>query len=221
VKDFNAIPVSRENKRPRVGVVGEIFLNNHPASNGNLEYYLEKNGIEVIIPPILDFFRRSYIIEKDKAKRNLLPHPVLNLLSAGLYDLIIERIKGKADKIMSGYRFASAHSSIGDLVKNIEHMIDVSYIVGEGWLVPAEIIQLIKQGVRSFVIVQPFGCLPNHISGRGMVKAIKEMYPHVQILSLDYDPDTSYANIENRLQMLIMTAKELDKKEIGRYAQAS
>ena len=80
---------------------------------------------------------------------------------------------------------------------------------------------MIKKGINSFVIVQPFGCLPNHITGRGMIKTIKTLYPQVQILSLDFDPDTSFANIENRLQMLIMTTKELDTTHGPEYPQAS
>lgn len=221
VDTFNAVPVRGEGTRPRVGIVGEIFLNYHPVSNGRIENYLESHGMEVIIPPMLDFFRRSFVIDKNKAKRNLLPNPFFNLIASGLSDLIIEGIKGKADGILKNFRFNRHTSSIGNLVRNIEHMIDVSYIVGEGWLIPAEIIQLIKEGVHSFVIIQPFGCLPNHITGRGMIKAVKEQYPGVQILPLDYDPDTSFANIENRLQMLILTAKELDKMGSKKHAKAS
>jgi predicted CoA-substrate-specific enzyme activase len=221
VDDFNALAVWREKPRPRVGIVGEIFLNYHPVSNGRIEHYLEDHGMEVIIPPMLDFFRRSFVIDKNKAKRNLLPNPFFNLITSGISDIIIEGIKKKADKILRNFRFNHHTGSTGELVKNIEDMIDVSYIVGEGWLIPAEIIQLIKEGVHSFIIIQPFGCLPNHITGRGMIKAVKERYPYVQILPLDYDPDTSFANIENRLQMLILTAKEFEKSGIKGHAKAS
>jgi predicted nucleotide-binding protein (sugar kinase/HSP70/actin superfamily) len=221
VEAFNEIPLDRSRRRPRVGIVGEILLNYHPVSNGNIEKYLEENGMEVVIPSMLDFFRRSYIIEKNKAKRNLLPNPLWNLLVAGVSDKVIALIKGKVEGVLEGFRFSVPSASVDELVGNIEDLIDVSYIVGEGWLMPAEIIQMIKHGVGSFVIVQPFGCLPNHITGRGMVKSIKSLYPQVQILSLDYDPDTSFANVENRLQMLIITAKELHKKSGPDYVKAS
>lgn len=221
VAAFNAIPVDRNKRRPRVGIVGEILLNYHPVSNGNIEKYLEENGMEVVIPSMLDFFRRSYTIEKNKAQRNLLPNPLWNLIVAGISDKVIAHIKGKVDTCLEGFRFPASSNSIDELVGNIEDLIDVSYIVGEGWLMPAEIIQMIKHGVGSFVIVQPFGCLPNHITGRGMIKSIKSLYPQVQILSLDYDPDTSFANVENRLQMLIITAKELFKKSGSNREKAS
>ncbi|MEW5816638.1 MAG: acyl-CoA dehydratase activase-related protein, partial [Spirochaetota bacterium] len=210
VREFNQIPIDTLTRKPRVGVVGEIFLNYHPVSNCNIERYLEENGMEVVIPPMLDFFRRSWVIEKDKAKRKLLPHPYLNALIAGLTDSFIGLIKERVDRVLSGFKFSQKNYNIHELVKNIEGLIDVSYIVGEGWLMPAEIIQMIKEGVKSIVIVQPFGCLPNHITGRGMTKTLKSLFPHVQFLSLDYDPDTSFANIENRLQMLIINARELE-----------
>jgi predicted nucleotide-binding protein (sugar kinase/HSP70/actin superfamily) len=86
-------------------------------------------------------------------------------------------------------------------------------MVGEGWLIPAEILENADHGVKAFVIVQPFGCLPNHITGRGLIKTMKRRHPGIHIVSIDYDPDTSIANVENRLQMLIMSAKEMAQRE--------
>ncbi|TFG64746.1 MAG: CoA activase [Spirochaetales bacterium] len=212
---FNRIPlitdpasVAEERRRPRVGIVGEILVNYHPGSNRHIEQYLENQGMEVVIPPLLDFFRRGYVIDQNKALRRLVPHPLGTYLGSTASNDIIGIIKAKVGKILSLFRFPYSTASIRDLVRNIEGLIDISYIVGEGWLMPAEIIQMIKDGVTSFVIVQPFGCLPNHITGRGMIKAIKNIYPQVRIISLDYEPDISMANVENRLQMLIMSARE-------------
>ena len=91
-----------------------------------------------------------------------------------------------------------------DLYGGVEHIIPKTLTCGEGWLMAGEIAHYAAQGVRSFIILQPFGCLPNHVCGRGVTKRLKEEFPGVQILPLDLDPDTSYANVENRLQMLIM-----------------
>ena len=96
-----------------------------------------------------------------------------------------------------------------------------TFDTGEGVLIPAEIIHHAKEGCRAFVILQPFGCLPNHIVGRGIAKKLKEMYPDAQILPLDYDPDVSFANIENRLQMLIMNAKAAQRQESSEAVRAS
>jgi predicted nucleotide-binding protein (sugar kinase/HSP70/actin superfamily) len=95
--------------------------------------------------------------------------------------------------------------ALAEMVNPVMHK---TFTSGEGYLIPGEIIHHAQRGVRSFIILQPFGCLPNHISGRGVVKKLKEMFPYIQILPLDYDPDVSFANIENRLQMLIMNAKD-------------
>lgn len=83
-----------------------------------------------------------------------------------------------------------------------------AFDAGEGVLIPAEILHHAEEGCRTFVILQPFGCLPNHVVGRGISKRLKELYPDAQILPLDYDPDVSFANVENRLQMLIMNQKD-------------
>ncbi len=221
VEAFNDIPIEKEEKRPKIGIVGEILVNYHPVSNGNLAQYLELNGIEVKIPAMLDFFRRSFVIEKNKARRNLLPKPIASFLFATISDAIIRSIKARTDPILSRFKYYEDYGTIHDLAKNVERLIDISYIVGEGWLIPAEIIQMIKKGINSFVIVQPFGCLPNHITGRGMIKAIKSLYPHVQIVSLDFDPDTSYAHVENRLQMLIMNTKEYETAHGSQYSKVS
>ena len=91
----------------------------------------------------------------------------------------------------------------------IHHTFDA----GEGVLIPGEILHHAAHGCRAFVILQPFGCLPNHVVGRGISKRLKELYPDIQILPLDYDPDVSFANIENRLQMLIMNAREQEAEK--------
>lgn len=94
-----------------------------------------------------------------------------------------------------------------ELAAETDHVMDHAFISGEGWLIPGEIREYAQRGVHAFVILQPFGCLPNHICGRGVMKRVKEDFPAIQILPLDLDPDTSFANVENRLQMLIMNEK--------------
>jgi predicted nucleotide-binding protein (sugar kinase/HSP70/actin superfamily) len=98
-----------------------------------------------------------------------------------------------------------------DAAKLSDPIIHHSVMSGESFMISADILHHAAQGVRSFVILQTFGCLPNHICGRGVIKKIKELYPGIQILPLDYDPDVSFANIENRLQMLIMNARNFKR----------
>lgn len=96
---------------------------------------------------------------------------------------------------------------MAELAEKSDPIILHTFDAGEGILIPAEILEQASRGVRNFVILQPFGCLPNHVVGRGIIKRVKELYPDAQVLPLDYDPDVSQANIENRLQMLVMDAR--------------
>lgn len=217
---FNAIPIDRTVRRPRVGVIGEILLNYHPGSNRDLVRWLERHGLEVILPKMVDFFRRDLIRILDGAKRHHLPNAFLEGLLAGIVDKVYARVGGRLDARMQRFRFYEPHKDVHALAESIDDILDRTYMVGEGWLIPAEILELASHGVRSFVIVQPFGCLPNHITGRGLIKTIKRRHPDVQIVSLDYDPDTSFANVENRLQMLVMNARVLEAGSAGPEARA-
>ena len=98
-------------------------------------------------------------------------------------------------------------ASMAELAELSDPLIPHTFDAGEGILIPAEILEQASRGVRNFVILQPFGCLPNHVVGRGIIRRVKELYPDAQVLPLDYDPDVSQANIENRLQMLVMDAR--------------
>ncbi len=212
VEAFNAIPADRSVRKPRVGILGEILMKYHPAANGFVEDWLEDHGMEVVRPGMLDFFRRDELIRLDKVKRGLIGNPVRNLLIGGVTELLYRNAVAAVNRRMERFRWRELHKDCYDLVDLIDGMVDRSYTTGEGWLIPAEIMALAEEGVKSFVIVQPFGCLANHISGRGLTKALKQRVPDIQILSLDYDPDTSFANIENRLQMLVLNARDLETR---------
>lgn len=212
VEAFNSIALSPERK-PRVGILGEILMKFHPAANGFVEDYLESHGMEIVRPGMLDFFRREEMIRLDKVKRGLIEKPLLNWLIGGVSSHLYHKTAQAVQKIMRKFHHYEEHEDCYALAAHVGDWMDQSYVTGEGWLIPAEISSLANEGVQSFVIVQPFACLANHISGRGMTKALKAKFPHIQILSLDYDPDTSFANIENRLQMLILNAREMSAQE--------
>ncbi len=212
VEAFNAIEVDRQRRKPRVGILGEILINFHPTANGDVERYLESHGMEVVLPSMTDFFRRSFLVQQWQARQKLLPNNFMALAIGGLNDSILQAIGNSVHKIMTGFRYYEGKHDLVKVMNHIRGIMPESLLVGEGWLMPAEIIEMAEKGVNSFVILSPFGCLPNHISGRGMIKTIKKLLPHVQLLPLDYDPDTSFANVENRLQMLVITARELEKE---------
>ncbi|MCD7769039.1 MAG: hypothetical protein LUH36_02825, partial [Oscillospiraceae bacterium] len=128
---------------------------------------------------------------------NIPPSPFLVI---GLFDYVqrsLEKVAARHPLFEKGHSPKEMYDGVSDIIPE-------TLSCGEGWLMAAEIARYAKEGVRSFIILQPFGCLPNHICGRGTIKKLKTRYPDIQILPLDLDPDTSFANVENRLQMLIM-----------------
>ena len=212
VEAFNKIEADMSVRRPRVAVLGEILMKYHPSANGFVEEYMFKHGMEVIQPGMLDFFRVGELVRMEKVRRGLIANPVVNWLIGGISAKFYSKAANDVEKRFKKFKFYEHHATCYEMSDIIEKtgMLDKTYITGEGWLIPGEILSLAEHGVNSFVIVQPFACLANHISGRGLTKAVKSKFPHIQVLSLDYDPDTSFANIENRLQMLIINAKELE-----------
>jgi len=212
VEAFNNIEADMSTRRPRVAVLGEILMKYHPSANGFVEEYLFEHGMEVVQPGMLDFFRVGELVRMEKVRRGLITHPFVNWLIGGVSSKLYSKAGNDVEKRIKKFKFYERHANCYEMSDIIEKtgMLDKTYITGEGWLIPGEVLSLAEHGVNSFIILQPFACLANHISGRGLTKAMKAKFPHIQVLSLDYDPDTSFANIENRLQMLIINAKELE-----------
>ena len=211
IEAFNKIEVDSSYRKPRVALLGEILMNYHPGANGHIEDYLMDNGMEVYLPGMTDFFRVDEVVRREKIKRGLIEKPLENFLVGGITAKIYTHAVKLVQKHLKRYKLYEHHADCYELVKLVGDIIDPTYNTGEGWLIPGEILYNAPHGINSFIIVQPFACLANHISGRGLTKAVKARYPHIQVLSLDYDPDTSFANIENRLQMLIINARDLEK----------
>jgi len=206
VARFNRIAVAGDPK-PRVLIIGEILLNFHPTANEQMVRYFETHGLEVVLPSVVDFFRRDLLRLKAGIAKNHLPNPLGNWAVAEMTDWMYERVLGQVNERVRAFRGHERRPSIHELAALGEQFADRTYVVGEGWLIPAEISAYAQAGVSSFVVVQPFGCLPNHISGRGMFKALRRRFPDIRIIALDFDADGSFANVENRLQMLIMSQR--------------
>ena len=195
-------------------VLGEVLLAVYPSANYKLEEYLEKHGMEVLGTRLSDFFHCGFIRGREETSRYFEHKPFLVGLLNTVGDGMFERARTMTEKVMASYVRHRPRISAHGLYDVVKPHIERIHLDGEGWLIPGEILHAAGHGIHSFIVVQPFGCMPNHIFGRGVNKLAKDMYPHIQILSLDFDPDTSMANIENRLQMLIMNARELDKLDV-------
>lgn len=200
IHKLNEIKYDRSHLKPLVFVTGEILVTYHPGTNCNLERYLEDNGMEVIFPRVTHQLRKDFLATGEEIKN--FDAPIFN------YPAIVTKLFNIAQKSME--KIAKEHALFEESLKpnqiheNVKDIIPLTLSCGEGWLMTAEIAYYAMHDVKSFIILQPFGCLPNHITGKGVTKKLKEKYPGIQILPLDLDPDTSFANIENRLQMLIM-----------------
>ena len=205
IKIMKTVSYDRSVLKPRVLIVGEYLLNFHPGANHDIEAYLEKNGLEIIEARMTDVIRKTYFYQDSQVKEYQIKKPLQQKIWLRTANLMFNIAHDATDKIAKAHPLYEPACRMQDLVKESDSIIHHTFDAGEGVLIPGEILHHAKHGCRAFVILQPFGCLPNHVVGRGISKRLKELYPDVQILPLDYDPDVSFANIENRLQMLIMS----------------
>jgi predicted CoA-substrate-specific enzyme activase len=215
VSAFNAVEVTDRPRRPIVQVLGEIMIAVHPTANYGVEVYLERNGMEVLGTRLSDFFHEAFLRVLGEARDYGAEPGVVGHLVHRLAHGSFDHAHHAVERALRRYARYRPRPLAAEIYRATEHLLAVVQDTGEGWLLPGEILHAAQEGIHSFVIVQPFGCMPNHVDGRGMIRAIKEQYPHVQILPLDVDPDTSIANLENRLQMLVMNARALEERRVA------
>ncbi|MDR2467620.1 MAG: acyl-CoA dehydratase activase [Spirochaetaceae bacterium] len=207
--DLGAVRYDRSHPRDRVLINGEYFMPYHQGANLEIERYLEDNGMEVIIPDMHNVYQQLFVHHtvaeiQDFGVRHSLFDAIYSFVGNKFVDIAINF----ADRAARKHPLFEPTVRLSELAETAVPLMHRSIMSGESFLIGADIAHYAERGVRSFVLLQPFGCLPNHFCGRGIVKKLKEWYPNIQILPLDYDPDVSFANIENRLQMLIMNARQ-------------
>lgn len=209
VSDFAAIPVTRAPK-VRVGVVGEIYVKYSPLGNNDLENFLASEGCEVNVPGLMGFLQYcAFNMAETKrlyggtAWEELAPEALLTWLDG------VEKAMGEA--ITAGGYHAPAR--FRELIALPEGIIGLGTKMGEGWLLTAEMIELVQSGYGNIVCAQPFGCLPNHIVGKGMINKIRARYPEANITPIDYDPSATRVNQENRIKLMLAVARERLQEE--------
>ena len=206
IERMRQVRYDRSNPRPTVLIVGEYLLNFHPGANHDVEEYLEKNGLEIIEARMTDVIRKTYFYKDAQAKEFHVTLPFQQKAWNAIANKVFDIAHSMCDKIACRHPLYTPAVRMDELVVASDPIMHHTFDAGEGVLIPGEILHHAEHGCRTFLILQPFGCLPNHVCGRGVAKRLKEMYPDAQILPLDYDPDVSFANVENRLQMLVMNA---------------
>ena len=208
------VPYDRTHRKPQVLIVGEYLLNFHPGANHDVELYLERNGLEVIEARMTDVIRKTYFYQHAQEKEYRVTRPLKEKAWHAVADNVFDVAHNVCDSIACAHPLYEPPCRMPDLVRASDPIIHHTFDAGEGVLIPGEILHHAAHGCTSFLILQPFGCLPNHVVGRGIAKRLKELYPQANILPLDYDPDVSFANIENRLQMLILSARSAENSQV-------
>jgi predicted nucleotide-binding protein (sugar kinase/HSP70/actin superfamily) len=213
INEICNIKYDTSTKKPLVFITGEYLLTFHEGSNYNIERYLEDNNIEVELPRMYDIYRNLIVHHTlSEIKDYHVFHTLFDTVFALVGDKYIDASITILERVAKKHPLYEKALRLPEAAKISDHIIDHSIQSGEGFLMIADILHKASQGVKAFAILQPWGCLPNHVCGRGILKKIKEEHPDIQVLALDYDPDTSFANIENRLQMLIMSARSFESE---------
>ena len=207
--DFAAIPVSGEEK-VKVGVVGEIYVKFSPLGNNNLEDFLLSEGAEPVVPGLTDFM--IFKIFNREVDVNIYGGPWVKKKFCQLFKGYIEACQRDMIEALQKTRFR-APGSFEDMHKLVRGYLGDGNKMGEGWLLTGEMLELIHQGVPNIVCTQPFGCLPNHIVGKGMIRKLKDDYPCSNIVAIDYDPGATKINQENRIKLMLANAKALARQE--------
>ncbi|MCL1995360.1 MAG: 2-hydroxyacyl-CoA dehydratase [Defluviitaleaceae bacterium] len=205
VEDFDRLPLNNV-KKPKVGVVGEILVKYHPTANNDLVTLLENEGVEVVVPDLIDFllyglfntnFRHRHLGGKTSTK--FFSNITINALEFCR--------RHAATALMFSKRFSAPHK-IEHLAHIAEPVVSLGNQTGEGWFLTAEMIDMLEKGINNIICTQPFACLPNHVVGKGMMKELKRRYSAANIVAVDYDPGASEVNQVNRIKLMLAGAEK-------------
>lgn len=210
VSEFASLEVNNVVK-PKVGVVGEILVKFNPIANNNIVDIIEEEGAEAVVPDLLDFF--LYSIYGSNYANKYLAGSKKEKFIANVLISIVELYRAPYRNAIKNSKFIKL-GSIKGLAHGAEKIVDLGNQSGEGWLLTGEMVELIENGVENIVCMQPFGCLPNHVTGKGVIKEIKRQNSFANIVAVDYDPGSSEVNQLNRIKLMLSTAfKNLNEKQ--------
>ncbi|MBQ8159954.1 MAG: 2-hydroxyacyl-CoA dehydratase [Clostridia bacterium] len=211
VKAFDELPLTSEERKPRVGIVGEILVKYMPFANNHLAETLEAEGAEVVLPDLMDFL--AYTMYNLEYKHDYLGKSwTMTAASEGGIRLIDYFRRPAVEALKQSRRFEAPVGirEIGEMAKPI---LSLGNQYGEGWFLTGEMVELIRNGCPNIVCIQPFACLPNHVVGKGVIKQLKLLYPQSNIVAVDFDPGASEVNQLNRIKLMLSTARKQAQKE--------
>lgn len=211
VEDFDRLPIHENMTKPKVGVVGEILVKYHPVANNDIVSIIEQEGGEAVVLDLLDFF--LYGMHSKEFNFYNLSGSYKEMMVNRLAIKIIESFKKPANEALEASKRFKASPSIEETADKAQDILSLGNQCGEGWLLTGEMVELIDEGVENIVCLQPFACLPNHVTGKGMLKALRKRNPLANIAAIDYDPGASTVNQVNRIKLMMSVAhKNLEKK---------
>ena len=206
VDAFEALPLLNDRSKPRVGVVGEILVKFHPTANNQVVRVIEQEGCEANVPGLVDFFlfgMTNAINMKDELGTKATSRFTHK---AGIK--LIEGFREPINKMLEASTRFEPYPSVWELAEKAGQVLSLCNTMGEGWLLTAEMCDLIETGTPNIVCCSPFACLPNHVVGKAVIKRLREMHPESNIVAVDYDPGASEVNQLNRIKLMISVAKE-------------
>ena len=207
VAQFDEIQIDENLDKPKVGIVGEILVKYHPVANNQLEKILAQEGAEVVMPDFVDFF--LYSAYDEIARQKLLGGSNKDKLFGEIFIQLIEFFRRPMKNALKDSNHFRAPYSIKDTARLAERHVSVGNMAGEGWFLTGEMVKLIEEGVNNIVCLQPFGCLPNHITGKGVMHNLRESYSGANIVAIDCDAGSSEVNQLNRIKLMLAVAKRV------------
>ena len=206
VEDFDTLPLAGEGTKPRVGVVGEILVKFHPTANNQIVDVIEREGCEAVVPGLIEFFLFGIaggIFQKDPLGRSS-----KGAVGSRIALSAIAKFRKPVNKALAASTRFNPPADIYELAEYASEILSLCNSMGEGWLLTAEMVELIRSGAPNVVCTQPFACLPNHVVGKAVIKELRRRYPESNIVAVDYDPGASEVNQLNRIKLMIAAAKK-------------
>ncbi len=205
VEAFDTLPIDETRKKPRVGIVGEILVKYMPLANNHLVELLEAEGAEVVVPDLMDFM--NYCLYNGGYKHEYLGAPWTGAATAKLGVEAIRLLRHPALEALEKSKRFEPPMPIERVAELAKPFLSIGNQYGEGWFLTGEMAELICSGTPNIVCIQPFACLPNHVVGKGVIKALRKAYPQANIVAVDYDAGASEVNQLNRIKLMLSTAK--------------
>ena len=211
VRDFDTLPCVNFGSKPRVGVVGEILVKFHPTANNQIVDTIEREGCEAVVPGLVDFFLFG-ILNPAFRHQELTPDLKKYLTATGVVKAL-EKLRDPIRRELAKSSRFEPFERIEEIAEGASQILDLCNMMGEGWLLTGEMVELINEGAPNIVCTQPFACLPNHVVGKAVIKEMRRRYPQSNIVAVDYDPGASEVNQLNRIKLMIAVAFSNQKEQ--------